>query len=272
MWECVADEVRRRGGEILMEHCVTKLHVDGDRITGVEAVDRQTGQVVVYTADYVFSTMPVKELISALDVEVSANVRDVAQGLIYRDFIMVGLLVSDLKVREWVDGQYRPIRDNWIYLQDPSVKAGRLQVFNNWSPYMVADPATTWLGLEYFCYETDDIWHLSDDEMIHLAKMELATIGIIEVDSVLDGTVIHMPKTYPAYFGTYERFGEIVEYVDRFANLYLLGRNGMHKYNNQDHSMLTAMTAVDNIVAGRSDKTNIWEVNVEQEYHERKSE
>jgi protoporphyrinogen oxidase len=133
---------------------------------------------------------------------------------------------------------------------------------------MVADPATTWLGLEYFCYDSDDLWKLSDQAMIELAKGELAQIGIIGAADVLDGTVLRMPKTYPAYFGSYDRFGEIRAFVDRFPNLYLLGRNGMHKYNNQDHSMLTAMTAVDNLVAGRADKANIWDVNTEQDYHE----
>jgi protoporphyrinogen oxidase len=180
----------------------------------------------------------------------------------------VGLLLKKLKVEERDGNGSRPITDNWIYIQEPDVKLGRLQIFNNWSPYMVADPATTWLGLEYFCYDSDDLWKLSDQAMIELAKGELAQIGIIGAADVLDGTVLRMPKTYPAYFGSYDRFGEIRAFVDRFPNLYLLGRNGMHKYNNQDHSMLTAMTAVDNLVAGRADKANIWDVNTEQDYHE----
>lgn len=137
---------------------------------------------------------------------------------------------------------------------------------------MVADPATTWLGLEYFCYESDDLWNMPDHEMIALAKTELARIGIIEAGDVLDGTVLRMPKTYPAYFGTYGRFGEIRAFADQFPNLFLIGRNGMHKYNNQDHSMLTAMTAVDNIVAGKAEKTNIWEVNTEHDYHEARND
>jgi protoporphyrinogen oxidase len=145
-----------------------------------------------------------------------------------------------------------------------------MQIFNNWSPYMVADPANVWIGLEYFCYDTDAIWKLPDAEMIDLAKREIAKIGIIDAEDVLDACVIRMPKTYPAYFGAYERFEEIKTYVNRFGNLFLIGRNGMHKYNNQDHSMLTAMTAVDNIIAGRSDKSNLWELNTEMEYHESK--
>ena len=137
---------------------------------------------------------------------------------------------------------------------------------------MVADPQTTWLGLEYFCYESDDLWNLADRDMIDLAKRELAEIGIIESEDVLDATVLRMPKTYPAYFGTYDRFTQIRRYVDSFENLFLVGRNGMHKYNNQDHSMLTAMTAVDNLAAGRTDKSNLWDVNTEQDYHEARSE
>lgn len=268
MWETVAEEIVRRGGRVLLWQRVTKLHVDGNRITGVDAVDTRNGRVNTYPGDYVFSTMPVNELIGAIDTDVPATVREVARGLMYRDFITVGLLVKRLKVEEPCRSGRRPISDNWIYIQEPDVKLGRLQVFNNWSPYMVADPATTWLGLEYFCYDSDDLWNMPDDEMIALAKAELARIGIIETGDVLDGTVLRMPKTYPAYFGTYDRFGEVRAFADQFPNLFLIGRNGMHKYNNQDHSMLTAMTAVDNILAGKGDKTNIWEVNTEQDYHE----
>ena len=271
MWQVVAEEVIGRGGRILMNQQVAKLHVSGQQITSVDAIDRESGQVHSYPADYVISTMPVKELIAALDADVPGNVREVADGLVYRDFITVGLLLKKLKVRETVEGVSRPISDNWIYVQEPDVKLGRLQIFNNWSTYMVADPATTWIGLEYFCYERDDLWKLSDAEIRALAVRELAQIGIIDASDVLDGTVVRMPKTYPAYFGTYDRFDEIVSYIDKYTNLFLVGRNGMHKYNNQDHSMLTAMTAVDNIVGGRSDKTNIWQVNTEAEYHEEKS-
>lgn len=270
MWEIVADEVRERGGAVTLKQQVTRLHVHEDRVTAVDAVDTETGRVQAYTCDYVFSTMPVMALIEALDTEIPDNVREVAAGLIHRDFITVGLLLKRLKVQEKFQDRYRPISDNWIYIQEPDVKIGRLQVFNNWSPYMVADPATTWIGLEYFCNDTDDLWTMADTDLIELAKAELSRIGIVDTDDVLDGTVIRMPKTYPAYFGTYERFGEIRDFLDRFSNLFLIGRNGMHRYNNQDHSMLTAMTAVDNIVAGRTKKDNIWAVNTEQEYHEGK--
>ena len=155
-------------------------------------------------------------------------------------------------------------------MQEPDVQVGRMQIFNNWSPYLVSNPENVWIGLEYFCYESDALWQLPDDEMIALAKSEVAKIGIIDENDVLDACVIRMPKTYPAYFGAYERFGEVKEYISRFENLFLVGRNGMHKYNNQDHSMLTAMTAVDNIISGSTDKSNLWALNTEMEYHESK--
>jgi protoporphyrinogen oxidase len=162
------------------------------------------------------------------------------------------------------------ITDNWIYIQEPDVFVGRLQIFNNWSPYLVKD-GKVWIGAEYFCNQGDALWSRSDGELQELAKSELEKIGMIEGKEVVDATVIRMPKTYPAYFGTYNRFEELRKYIDGFTNLYLLGRNGMHKYNNQDHSMLTAMVAVDNIAAGIRGKDNIWAVNTEGEYHEEKA-
>ena len=197
MWETVAEEVARRGGTILMKHRVKRLHVAEGRISAIDAVDTESGEVNTYTADYVFSTMPVKELIEALDTDVPDTVREVAGGLVYRDFITVGLLLKRLKIREKDRNGYRPISDNWIYIQEPDVKLGRLQIFNNWSPYMVADPATTWIGLEYFCYDSDDLWKLSDGEMIDLAKKELAQIGIIEAAMFLTGRFSVCRKRIP---------------------------------------------------------------------------
>jgi protoporphyrinogen oxidase len=161
--------------------------------------------------------------------------------------------------------------DNWIYVQEPDVKVGRLQIFNNWSPYLVADPGTVWVGMEYFANEGDELWSLPDDEFGEFAVGELVSLGLISREDVLDRVVLHVPKAYPAYFGTYESFDRLREYIDGFPNLFLIGRNGMHRYNNQDHSMLTAMVAVENIAAGIGTKDNIWSVNVEQEYHETKS-
>src|SRR6476646_7438907 len=153
-------------------------------------------------------------------------------------------------------------------MQEPDALVGRLQIFNNWSPYMVANPDHTWIGLEYFCNEGDELWRKSDDEMKALAKQEMQRLQIVDPSQVLDSTVIRMEKTYPAYFGSYDRFGEIRQYLDAIGNLFLVGRNGMHKYNNQDHSMLTAMVAVDNIASGITDRDNLWALNTEQEFHE----
>jgi protoporphyrinogen oxidase len=264
LWEHAADQIRNRGGEILLGWRANRLFVQGDRITAVEAVS-DSGERRRFPADYVFSTMPVRELIDAMDTPIPREVREVSDGLQYRDFITVGLLVNGLTVRE-ADGG--PLKDNWIYIQEPDVLVGRLQIFNNWSPYMVADPSKTWIGLEYFCYQTDALWKMADEDLKKFAIAEVEKIGILRAGDVTDAHVVRVPKTYPAYFGTYDRFHVIREYLDRYPNLYLVGRNGMHKYNNQDHSMLTAMTAVDNIIAGIEDKENVWSINTEMEYHE----
>ena len=271
MWETVAQKVKELGGEIHTGIDVRGLHCDGRRVLSVQAADA-SGQPREFRGDYFFSTMPIKELVRALDSEVPANVREVSEGLQYRDFLTVGLLLKGLKVTDpSVNGSAcRLIEDNWIYIQEPDVLAGRLQIFNNWSPHLVSQPGNVWVGVEYFCYEGDELWRKPDAEMADFARQELAKIGIIDADAVLDSTVIRMPKTYPAYFGAYTRFDEIRQYLDAFPNLFLVGRNGMHKYNNQDHSMLTAMEAVDNIIAGRTDKSNLWRVNTEMEYHESK--
>jgi protoporphyrinogen oxidase len=271
MWECVSKEVQSRGARILTGWTVNRLVINDNRVTAVEAVN-DDGERRVFRADYVFSTMPIKDLIRAFDTGVPQDVRDISEGLIYRDFITVGMLLDRLVIRDDTDSGKRLIQDNWIYIQEPDVLVGRMQIFNNWSPYMVADPNKVWIGLEYFCYETDELWKKSDKEMIELAAEEIERIGIISRRDLLDATVIRVPKTYPAYFGAYERFPELRSYLDAIENLFLVGRNGMHKYNNQDHSMLTAMTAVDNIIEGRLDKSNIWAVNTEQEYHEAKVE
>jgi protoporphyrinogen oxidase len=268
MWEAVAEKIVQMGGEIHSDLNVSQLHCDGSRVAAVSAVD-SAGRKRSFLGDYFFSTMAVKDLIVAMDASVPSNVREVSYGLQYRDFITVGLLAKKLKVTE---KNQDCIQDNWIYIQEPDVLAGRLQVFNNWSPHMVADPTKTWIGVEYFCYESDKLWNLPDSEMAQLAAHELAKIGILAREDVLDSVVIRMPKTYPAYFGTYARFHEVRQFVDKFDNLFLIGRNGMHRYNNQDHSMLTAMLAVDNISAGRTDKSNLWEVNTEMEYHETRSD
>jgi len=270
LWEYVAEEVSQGGGKVRLGWTVDRLLTRGNQIQAAEMVNTSTGERERIEAEYFFSTMPVKELIRCLDADVPANVREVSEGLVYRDFITVGLLLRKLKIHDETPAGKKLLSDNWIYIQEPDVQLGRMQIFNNWSPYLVADPANVWIGLEYFCNETDPIWRMSDPAVIAVAKHEVQKIGIIDSNDVLDSVVIRVPKTYPAYFGAYERFEEVKQYINQFENLFLVGRNGMHKYNNQDHSMLTAMTAVDNIVEGRTDKSNIWALNSEMEYHESK--
>jgi protoporphyrinogen oxidase len=269
MWDVVRRKVEAMGGEVLTHREVTRVLTDGDRIRAVEARDPRSGESFTYEGDFFFSTMAVRDLVHALDREPPAEVLEVADGLLYRDFLTVGLLVDRLAIED-ARGSGR-VADTWIYIQEPGVQIGRLQIFNNWSPWMVADPENTvWLGLEYFCYDTDELWRSSDEELRALGERELIEIGVIHPGSVRDGVVLRMPKTYPAYFGTYDRFPVVREHFDRFENLFLVGRNGMHKYNNQDHSMLTAMLAVENIRDGVVDKANLWGVNTEEEYHEEK--
>ncbi|WP_263382839.1 NAD(P)/FAD-dependent oxidoreductase [Granulicella arctica] len=266
LWEHVAEEIVRLGGEIHMGLKVDAIRCEGKQVVSLDAVN-DLDQRQTFAGDYFFSTMPMKDLIRAIDAPVPLPVREVAEGLQYRDFITVGILANRLSVTE-PDGGL--LKDTWIYIQEPDVLLGRLQVFNNWSPYMVADPTKVWLGLEYFCYESDPLWTMPDKELKAFAAAELQKIGILKVSEVLDGHVVRVPKTYPAYFGTYDRFDELRAFTDSFENLFLVGRNGMHKYNNQDHSMLTAMTAVDGIIAGHVDKDALWGINTEQEYHEEK--
>ncbi|MDR1807330.1 MAG: NAD(P)/FAD-dependent oxidoreductase [Propionibacteriaceae bacterium] len=271
LWEVAARLVAERGGEVRLGAEVVGLHVDGGKVTGVAVRDAASGATADVAADYVLSTMPVRDLVAGLDgIEVPADVREVAQGLVYRDFITVGVLAKRLTLTDRNAAQPgQLVKDNWIYIQEPDVKVGRLQLFNNWSPYLVADPENTvWLGMEYFATEGDDLWTLPDEQMADLALGELAQIGVARREDILDTVVVHVPKAYPAYFGTYDRFSVLRGFLDPIPNLFLLGRNGQHRYNNQDHSMLTAMAAVDAIARGVTDKDALWAVNSEEEYHE----
>jgi protoporphyrinogen oxidase len=270
LWEEVARIVKERGGEIHMQHRVTGLRHEGNRVSGVTVKNQITGAPLTRMADYVLSSMPVKDLLLSLSPPAPRDVRTVAKGLMYRSLITVGLLVDKLAIRnetriETLNGI---VPDTWIYIQDGGVRLGRIQIFNNWSPYLVADMNTVWLGLEYFCDEDDDLWNLPDRELIGLAVEELGRIGIVWKADVLDGVAVRMPKAYPAYVGTYDRFPLVRTYVDTFKNLFLIGRNGTHRYNNMDHSMLTAMAAVDGIRTGSSGKENLWSVNAEKEHLE----
>lgn len=273
LWETVAKRIMKGGGELHKNSIVTKIHAKKGSITAVDVLDIKTNKTSTIKGDYFFSTMPVNELIEAFSgVEVPKVVKTVAADLPYRDFITVGILANKLKIKNETTHKTKNgiVPDNWIYIQEPDVTVCRLQIFNNWSPYLVKDDKKAWIGMEYVVSEKDDIWKLSDKEMAQFGVSELEKIDILDPEEVVDTTVIKLKKTYPAYFGTYDQFDKVRAFTDTFDNLFLIGRNGQHRYNNQDHSMLTAIEAVKNIISGRTDKNNIWGVNAEQEYHESK--
>jgi len=273
MWETVAKKIQDGGGEVNLNNVITKIHAKNGKIIAVDVLDTKSKKTSKIEADYFFSTMPINELIESINgVDVPNKVKEVAKGLPFRDFITVGILANKLKIKNEtnVKTKNKMVPDNWIYIQEPDVTVCRLQVFNNWSPYLVKNEKNTWIGMEYVVSEKDDIWKLNDKEMADFGIKELEKIDIIDPKEVIDTTVIHLKKTYPAYFGTYSEFGKVRKFTDSFDNLFLIGRNGQHHYNNQDHSMLTAIEAVDNIITGRKDKDNIWNVNVEKDYHESK--
>lgn len=274
LWEKFADEIKKLGGEVLLNADVKNFRVDAQKVIRSVQVETAAG-LLTFPADYFLSSMPLAELAAALDEKtLSARPREIATGLPYRDFVTVGLLVDKLLLKNQTKiktlGNIVP--DCWIYIQEPSVKLGRLQIFNNWSPYLVANPnESVWLGLEYFCSEGDELWSMSDDDFIKFAAEELASIGIIDAADVRFGVRVKVPKAYPAYFDTYENISELRDALDEIKNLYCIGRNGQHRYNNMDHSMLTAIEAVKAISGAPVTKADIWNVNAEKTYHEGKS-
>jgi protoporphyrinogen oxidase len=254
MWETVADLVRIKGGDVRLGAGVEKIRWSSGKIRSVEV--KRNGMFETVSGTDFISTMPIKQLIEKFEPAVPRKVLEAARSLHYRDFLTVALVVDRANV----------FPDNWIYVHDPSVRMSRIQNYKNWSSEMVPDPNKTCLGLEYFCFENDGLWTMSDAELKELGKQELAKIGLIQESEVEDGAVVRMPKAYPIYDSTYAESLRVVrEFLASISNLQLVGRNGMHKYNNQDHSMLTAMLAARNILGGQH---NLWQVNAEQEYHE----
>ncbi len=275
-YETMAEAIERLGGRVLLEHEVTRVELNDDRsIASVEAT-KADGSRVSFTSDAYFSSMPIKDLFLAFTGKAAPHepLRQLAAKLPYRDFVTVGLLVERLKLKSETNiptlGDIVP--DNWIYIQERSVRLGRLQIFNNWSPYLVTDPEKyVWIGLEYFCDEGDQYWQMDDQAFIDFATKELASIGIIDQQDVRDAVRIRVKKAYPAYFGVYDRFAEMKDYLLGVSNLYCIGRNGQHRYNNMDHSMLTSLRAVD-VLMGRATQDDLWNVNAEREYHETNKE
>jgi protoporphyrinogen oxidase len=254
MWEMCRDRVREMGGKVLMRHAVTAIEVDRGKAVAVRA-QTAFGEVR-FAADHVVSTMPIRNLVQAITPAVPVTIRSAGEGLRYRDFLTVALILDKADL----------FPDNWIYIHTPGVKVGRIQNFNNWSPAMVPDPGTTCLGLEYFCFEGDGLWTMADADLIALATHELAQLGLADGAQVKDAAVVRMAKAYPIYDSTYaEHLKQVRSHIDPIANLHLIGRNGMHKYNNQDHSMLTAMMTVWNM---QGEAHDVWSVNTDFEYHE----
>ncbi len=273
LWEIVADDVRAMGGEVNMLHDVKSINIKDGRVVSVDC-NTPDGSVANVPCDYLLSTMPIKNLIESIKgMDIPEDVRRIAAELPYRDFITVGLLLDKMKIKNEtkIKTYANRVPDTWIYVQERDVEVGRLQIFNNWSPYLVEDYENRmFVGLEYFCNEGDKLWNMSDDEFISMAIDELVKIDIIDRDAVLDATRVKIKKAYPAYFGSYYELDKVKNFLDSIENLYCLGRNGQHRYNNMDHSMMTAMVAVDNIKNGVNDKSAVWNVNTETEYHEKK--
>jgi protoporphyrinogen oxidase len=254
MWDQCAVRIREMGNQVLLRHYAEAIETEDGRAVAVRV--RTPEGTVRMPCDHVISTMPVRTLVRSLSPRAPAPVADAAEGLAYRDFLVVALMLKAENL----------FPDNWIYIHTPGVQVGRIQNFNNWSQAMVPEPGTTCLGLEYFCFKGDGLWESSDEELVALAKRELGELGLVDTSTVFDGAVIRMPKAYPIYDSASRgHLDRVRAHIDPIPNLHTVGRNGMHKYNNQDHSMLTAMMAVWNMQGAQHD---IWAVNTDFEYHE----
>ena len=271
LWDITADEVKKSGGKIIMNAKVVGISKENGRLTGL--VYEKDGMRIAAEGDIIISSMPVKDLVAAMN-DVPEDIRRIAEGLPYRDYMTVGVLAKRLNLKNETKiktiGDIVP--DNWVYVHDKSVKMGRFQIYNNWSPYMVSDiENTVWVGLEYFCNEGDEMWSMTDGDFGRTGISEMVRMGLIGSESeALDFHVERVKKAYPAYFDTYEQMDELRAYLDTIPNLYCVGRNGQHRYNNIDHSMCTSFETVKNILSGAVEKDNIWNVNTEKEYHEEK--
>ena len=266
----MADEIIRMGGIIHLNTKVTSFELADGKIRALKAVKR--GEEKEYRGNYFISSMPVKDLVAGFGEAVPEDVRAIAENLPYRDYILVGLYCNriNLKNNTKIPTINDICPDSWIYIQEDDITAGRMQIMNNWSPYLVKDfQNKVFLSLEYFCNEGDDMWNMSDEDMINFGISELEKLNVITKDDVLDSVRIRVKKAYPAYFGAYKDFDKVKEYLAAIKNLYCIGRNGQHKYNNMDHSMLSGIEAV-NVIRDNLDKDILWLVNTEKEYHETK--
>ncbi|MDO4965860.1 MAG: NAD(P)/FAD-dependent oxidoreductase [Lachnospiraceae bacterium] len=273
LWDVTASEIEKLGGEIIKNAKVTKIHKDGNRVTGVSY--ENNGNTVTLNGDYVISSMPLKDLVGGMN-DVDEAPKRIAEGLPYRDYMTLGVLVSKINLKNHTDikTMNNIVPDCWVYVQDRTVKLGRFQIYNNWSPYMVSDiENTVWIGLEYFVNEGDEFWNMTEAEFSEVGIKEMISLGLIESkDAVIDTHMEKVKKAYPAYFDTYDEIDTLTDYLKKIENLFCVGRNGQHRYNNIDHSMVTSFEAVKNILSGNKDQTNVWSVNTEKEYHEEAKE
>ena len=273
LWDVTAEEITKLGGTIIKNAKVTKLQKEGDKIVSLTYV--KDGQEVTVEGDYIISSMPVKDLVAGMN-DVPAEPARIAAGLPYRDYMTLGVLVPKINLanKTKLKTVSNIVPDCWVYVQDRRVKMGRFQIYNNWSPYMIKDLENTiWIGLEYFVNEGDEFWNMTEEQFSAFGVQEMVNLGLIDSpDVVLDTHMEKVKKAYPAYFDTYDEMDKLVEYLKSIDNLYCVGRNGQHRYNNIDHSMVTSFETVKNILSGEKDKSNIWSVNTEQEYHEEAAE
>ncbi|MBQ3644940.1 MAG: NAD(P)/FAD-dependent oxidoreductase [Candidatus Riflebacteria bacterium] len=270
-WETLAKKIKENNGRILLGHEVKQIKTEGNKFTSV-ICNTSDGEVEI-KGDYFISSMPIKDLIAGIN-DVNDNVKRIASGLPYRDLVAIGLSMKKLNIKNTTNvrtlGNIVP--DSWIYIQYPDVKIGRVSIFNNFSPYIIENSVdVVSLCVEYFCSEGDSFWNLDSKDCIEFAIKELEKIGIISKENVLDSHVEKVKKAYPAYFDTYSEFDTVKSYLNEFENLLCVGRNGQHKYNNMDHSMLTGIKAAESIISNSLNKTELWNVNTEKVYHEEKT-
>ena len=269
LWEVAASEIEKMGGKIIKNAKVVKINKQRDILKSV--VYEKNGKKNTVSGDYVISSMPIKDLVDGMN-DVPSELARIAKGLPYRDYITLGVLVSKLNLKNTTNIKTinNIVPDCWVYVQDRHVKMGRFQIYNNWSPYMVEDiEHTVWIGLEYFVNEGDEFWEMSDEEFSDFGIEEMIKLKLIDsANDVIKTHVEKVKKAYPAYFDTYEDMDKLVDYLSSIKNLYCVGRNGQHRYNNLDHSMATSFEAVKNILSNSDEKQNIWEINTEKEYHE----
>lgn len=277
IWDVMAQKIQQNGGKILKNCLVKKIQIVDKKVVGIEI--ENNGEIQKMNVDILLSSMPLKDLVNSFENEnVPEEIVKISNGLPYREFMSVAILANKINLKNTtkIKTINNVIPDSWVYIQEPQVKMGRLQIFNNWSPYIFKNKEDikdkVLLSLEYFCNETDEFWNMTEDEFVKFALDEAQKINLIDKQEVIWAKQIKIKKAYPAYFGTYYEIDKLVKFLDEYENLYCIGRNGQHRYNNMDHSMLTGLIAAQNIINNITDKKEIWNVNTEKEYHEKKQE